>query len=65
MPGRVDLWQVEEKANDEDAREWFEPVDMRTSKNEKVVLADRVAKQIRHMIDHENPSARDWAHGHI
>lgn len=53
MPGRVDLWQVEEKANDEDAREWFEPVDMRTSKNEKVVLADRVAKQIRHMIDHE------------
>lgn len=53
MPGRVDLWPVEEKVKDEDDRKWFEPVDTRSSTNEKVVLADKVAAQIRHMVDHE------------
>jgi len=53
MPGRVDLWPVEEKVKDEDDRKWFEPVDMRTSTNEKVVLAAKIADQIKHMIAHE------------
>ena len=53
MPGRVDLWPVEEKVKDEDDRKWFEPVDMRTATNEKVVLAGKIADQIKHMIAHE------------
>ena len=53
MPGRVDLWPVEEKVKEEDDRKWYEPVDLRTATNEKVVLADKIAKQIRHMIDNE------------
>jgi ATP-dependent helicase/nuclease subunit A len=53
MPGRVDLWPALEKVKDADDRKWFEPVDMRSSTNEKVVLAANVAAQIRHMVDHE------------
>ncbi|MFT6120121.1 MAG: ATP-dependent helicase/nuclease subunit A [Yoonia sp.] len=53
MPGRVDLWPVEEKVKDDDDRKWFEPVDMRSATDEKVVLAGKVAAQIRHMVDHE------------
>lgn len=53
MPGRVDLWPVEEKVKDDDDRKWFEPVDMRSATDEKVVLAGKIAAQIRHMVDHE------------
>ncbi|MCO4847705.1 MAG: double-strand break repair helicase AddA [Yoonia sp.] len=53
MPGRVDLWPVEEKVKDDDDRKWFEPVDMRSATDEKVVLAAKVAAHIRHMVDHE------------
>jgi ATP-dependent helicase/nuclease subunit A len=53
MPGRVDLWPALDKVKDDDERKWYEPVDMRSSTDEKVVLAGNVADQIRHMVDHE------------
>ena len=53
MPGRVDLWPTLEKVKENDDRKWFEPIDMRSVTDEKVVLAAKVAAQIRHIIDHE------------
>lgn len=53
MPGRVDLWPVIEKVENPDDRVWFDPVDQPSETNEIVVLANRVAAQIQHMIAHE------------
>jgi len=53
MPGRVDLWPVVEKVEDEQEREWFVPVDQPSETSEIVVMANRVAAQIKHMIANE------------
>lgn len=53
MPGRVDLWPVIEKSSIEDEREWFKPVDAPSATDHTVLMARRVADQIRYMIDHE------------
>ncbi|MEJ8562269.1 double-strand break repair helicase AddA [Yoonia sp. GPGPB17] len=53
MPGRVDLWPVIEKSNDEDDRKWFEPVDQPSATDHTVLMAQRVAEQIKYMIAHE------------
>lgn len=53
MPGRVDLWPVVKKVEDEQEREWFAPVDQPSETSEIVVMANRVAAQIKHMIAHE------------
>ena len=54
MPGRVDLWPVIEKSTVEDNREWFKPVDEPSATDHTVLMAQRVATQIRYMIDHES-----------
>jgi len=53
MPGRVDLWPVVEKVGDEQERKWFVPVDQPSETSEIVVMANRMASQIKHMIAHE------------
>lgn len=53
MPGRVDLWPVIEKTEDDDTNDWFAPVDQPSKTNEKVLLANQVAAQIKHMIAHD------------
>ncbi|EBA14118.1 double-strand break repair helicase AddA [Roseobacter sp. CCS2] len=53
MPGRVDLWPVIEKSKVEDNREWFKPVDEPSATDHTVLMAQRVAEQIRYMIAHE------------
>lgn len=50
LPGRVDLWPVVEKVDDEDDRVWYDPVDRRSSKHHSVVLADQIAKSIQTLI---------------
>ncbi|MDG1471289.1 MAG: double-strand break repair helicase AddA [Ascidiaceihabitans sp.] len=50
LPGRVDLWPVVEKVEDEDERVWYDPVDRRSSKHHSVVLADQIAKSIQTLI---------------
>ncbi|MDC0116134.1 double-strand break repair helicase AddA, partial [Octadecabacter sp.] len=53
MPGRVDLWPMVEPSGKPEEREWDDPIDLKGRDNNKVVLASQIAKQIRHMIDHE------------
>ena len=53
MPGRVDLWPVIEKSQVEDNRAWYDPVDAPSATDHTVLMAQRVAEQIKHMIAHE------------
>jgi ATP-dependent helicase/nuclease subunit A len=52
-PGRVDLWPVVEKVDEEDPRPWHDPVDMRTPTDHVVILADAVAGEIARMVEQE------------
>ncbi|MCC0063485.1 MAG: double-strand break repair helicase AddA [Defluviimonas sp.] len=51
LPGRVDVWAQVPKTEKPDQREWFEPVDILADDHHAVVLAKRLARQIRRMID--------------
>jgi len=51
LPGRVDLWPVVEKVEDEDDRDWTDPVDRPGARHHTVVLAERIAQGIKEMID--------------
>lgn len=52
MPGRVDLWPAISKPESADADEnWEDPRDLRGENDENVVLAGRIADEIKRMID--------------
>ncbi len=53
MPGRVDLWPVITKPEQGDKRNWFDPVDEPSETDHTVLMATRIADQIKHMIKHE------------
>ena len=53
MPGRVDLWPVIDKAETEDDRIWYQPVDQPSATDHNVVMAERIAAQIKWMITNE------------
>ncbi|SEQ86564.1 double-strand break repair helicase AddA [Thalassovita taeanensis] len=55
MPGRVDLWPVIEADNEKDEDEWDSPIDRLGQKHHAVLLADRIAQQIKAMIDRKEP----------
>lgn len=55
MPGRVDLWPVVEKPAAPEKGAWFDPVDRRGERDHMVLLAERIAAQIRKMIDQRQP----------
>ncbi|MEO0633106.1 MAG: double-strand break repair helicase AddA [Pseudomonadota bacterium] len=55
MPGRVDLWPIEPKPEDEPDLEWFDPVDRRGAMHHDKVLADKIASEIKRMIDDRVP----------
>jgi ATP-dependent helicase/nuclease subunit A len=50
LPGRVDLWPAVEKSEDEEDSDWTDPVDRPGSRHHTVVLAERIAAQIKEMI---------------
>ncbi|MGD9862578.1 MAG: double-strand break repair helicase AddA [Pseudodonghicola sp.] len=50
LPGRVDLWPVVEKVEDEEDRDWTDPVDRPGARHHTVVLAERIAREIGAMI---------------
>ncbi|MGH1330074.1 MAG: double-strand break repair helicase AddA [Paracoccaceae bacterium] len=50
MPGRVDLWPAEPKAEQEEQGNWYDVVDIKASNHETVTLAKRIARQIAEMI---------------
>lgn len=51
LPGRVDLWPVVPKADDKDDRHWSDPVDRPSAQHHDVILADRIALEIKRLID--------------
>ena len=51
LPGRVDLWPVVEKTEDEDERDWTDPVDRPSPRHHAVILAERIAGEIKQMIE--------------
>src|SRR6056297_3185153 len=51
LPGRVDLWPVVEKPAKDDDPVWYSPVDVKAANDPATVLAQRVAKTIRRMVD--------------
>ncbi len=50
LPGRVDIWPVVEKVQDDDSGDWTDPVDRPGARHHTVVLAEQVAEKIRDMI---------------
>ncbi|WP_170606545.1 double-strand break repair helicase AddA [Ruegeria arenilitoris] len=51
LPGRVDLWPVIEKVEDDEDGDWTDPVDRPGKRHHNVLLAERVAQSIKCMID--------------
>ncbi len=51
MPGRVDLWPAIEKPAAPEKVAWHDPVDRRGESDHMVLLADRIASEIRRMVD--------------
>jgi len=46
LPGRVDLWDWIEKAEKEDDKPWYDPVDTVGENHHSVLLANRIADHI-------------------
>ena len=55
LPGRVDLWPHVEKVDNNEDGEWDDPVDLPAETDHDVVLARRIAGEIRRMIDAKTP----------
>jgi ATP-dependent helicase/nuclease subunit A len=55
LPGRVDLWPHVQKVDNSDDREWDDPVDLEAERDHDVVLAERIATEIKAMIDGQTP----------
>jgi len=51
MPGRVDLWPIVEPIANEDDGDWTDPVDLPGQHNHKVVLATKIADEIKRLLD--------------
>ncbi|MFT7594478.1 MAG: ATP-dependent helicase/nuclease subunit A, partial [Paracoccaceae bacterium] len=65
LPGRVDLWPVVEKVDDSDDRDWTDPVDQPSAQHHTVILANRIARSIKQMIDEEQTIPIDGPNGSI
>jgi len=65
LPGRVDLWPVVEKVDDSDDRDWTDPVDRTGAQHHNVILANRIARSIKQMIDEEQTIPIDGPNGTI
>ncbi|WP_170760958.1 double-strand break repair helicase AddA [Ruegeria lacuscaerulensis] len=51
LPGRVDLWPVVEKVEEDDDGNWTDPVDRPGARHHNTILAEQVAQSIKTMID--------------
>jgi ATP-dependent helicase/nuclease subunit A len=51
LPGRVDLWPLVPKASNPEQEHWFDPKDLQSEDHHVVLLARRIAAEIRRMID--------------
>ncbi len=51
LPGRVDVWPAIPKAEKPEPENWYDPTDILPEEHETIVLARRIAAEIRRMID--------------
>ena len=51
LPGRVDIWEPFAPTADPDPAEWDDPVDQLPARHHTVMLAEKIAAEIRAMID--------------
>ncbi|MEZ5777067.1 MAG: double-strand break repair helicase AddA [Paracoccaceae bacterium] len=51
LPGRVDLWAAIPPTNSPEGHEWYDPVNSLPGDHHTIILARRIAKEIRRMID--------------
>lgn len=51
MGGRVDLWPLVEKADKEEKGDWDDPVDLPADTHHTVLLARRIAREIKRMLE--------------
>jgi len=51
LPGRVDLWEPFAPTSDPDPADWDDPVDQLPARHHTVMLAEKIAAEIRAMID--------------
>ncbi|MDW4549126.1 double-strand break repair helicase AddA [Defluviimonas sp. D31] len=51
LPGRVDLWPPVPKAEKPEPENWYDPTDILPEDHETVILARRIAAEIRRMIE--------------
>ncbi len=51
LPGRVDLWPAVDKSDEDEESDWTDPVDRPGKRHHTVILAERIARQIKDMID--------------
>jgi ATP-dependent helicase/nuclease subunit A len=54
LPGRVDLWPPVEPAEKDPDRHWTDPLDRRSMRHHDVVLAEKIAAQIRELVEGEH-----------
>lgn len=50
LPGRVDLWPVVDKTEDDDDRAWYDPIDRRSARHHSVILAEQIAANMQTLI---------------
>ncbi|WP_424988196.1 double-strand break repair helicase AddA [Microbulbifer sp. S227A] len=50
LPGRVDLWPVVEKVENDDDRVWTDPIDRPSPRHHNLILAQQIATSIQKMI---------------
>ncbi|WP_417523328.1 double-strand break repair helicase AddA [Marinovum sp.] len=55
MGGRVDLWPAIEKSSDAEKGEWDDPVDLPADTHHNVLLARRIAREIKKMLAANTP----------
>ncbi|OYX44599.1 MAG: double-strand break repair helicase AddA [Rhodobacterales bacterium 32-67-9] len=51
LPGRVDIWPAVPKTDKPEPENWYDPTDILPDEHETVILARRIAGEIRRMID--------------
>ncbi|NNE50800.1 MAG: double-strand break repair helicase AddA [Sulfitobacter sp.] len=51
LPGRIDLWPVIQKAEEDKDRDWTDPVDRLNVRHHTVILAEKIADQIKTLCE--------------
>jgi len=75
IPGRVELWETEKPAPDEEPNAWTAPLDQTSNRSPKKILAERIAAKIAGWLQpggelivddrHQSPTARPIRPGDI